>query len=867
MLFALFLLVLLGAAALAVDYANWLLTDRQLQNVSDHAALAGASVFDSDTLDTACGSNPALCGNARAQAWASLNQDLPLGLDDATIACLAAQDTPLGGWTNSSDQAGCAAHDFGGHTIWVTTPPPNNVDYEGVGGRYALNHAVVFARVNQPTRSYLAGVFGLSVRDRIGWATAGPLPTDFALQIFCRTAFDPSCGGSGQAALVIDGQGGIRLVRGDIGSNQSLKVTATNGGGVVVQSGNVFVVNGTCSNALWRCPNGPPSLGGISDGYNGQNAFAMPPQPVPQYASPVDDVGDNSANCSDPANSATHLCVPYRGAPGELPSGPGDWACTTDALLESPTLPLCGVPHDYDTAVGPPVNGTVRCDAVNVDDDGFLDGDVHHHMHPVDDIGASSFLGTAAGTNNIYEDIADFSTPKVEDTIPDHAWIYSKDGFSPTYEVTLGYGTPATVLGPGTLGDPDAGFLFLRWIPFRTVNNGQVDTGGVGANPVTITLQLQENGSPVSGVSDSVTLTSGGTGPFTVRELQFDRSKITDFNKLSLKFTVSTTKSNGANAVNNRGAGVSWAELETTHLSPFQPPRIPPGYYHSIRIPAGGCAVLDPTAATFTASTTGLKPYQKAGIYEFEWDKNSAAIDLGAGTFLIGDGVTLVFDPFTGATSGQPIDIGSNGALVLNTSLVPGTAPCTPTETESDMYNPSSIDPSDPGNTLSQLPYSSVCAAWAVESGSFAGIHPGKMLWTADDPANPGTSLGYCPPDPGLPSQCLGIDRSRYGFAGLPEDYRGITFFFRTNGWPPPAIGNRFQMSTCGSDQPGISFRGVLYAPYDDVKISGCNSFNSVGQILAWTAKFNGGSNFLDLDYPYESTSSPPYLLEPGLGQ
>ena len=31
-LFALFLLVLLGASALAIDYANWLLTDRRLQN-------------------------------------------------------------------------------------------------------------------------------------------------------------------------------------------------------------------------------------------------------------------------------------------------------------------------------------------------------------------------------------------------------------------------------------------------------------------------------------------------------------------------------------------------------------------------------------------------------------------------------------------------------------------------------------------------------------------------------------------------------------------------------------------------------------------------------------------------------------------
>ena len=48
-LFVLFLLVLLGISALAVDYASWLLTDRNLQNVADHAALAGASEFQDNS--------------------------------------------------------------------------------------------------------------------------------------------------------------------------------------------------------------------------------------------------------------------------------------------------------------------------------------------------------------------------------------------------------------------------------------------------------------------------------------------------------------------------------------------------------------------------------------------------------------------------------------------------------------------------------------------------------------------------------------------------------------------------------------------------------------------------------------------------
>ena len=40
-IFVLFLTVLIGVSALAIDYAGWLLTDRNLQNIADHASLAG----------------------------------------------------------------------------------------------------------------------------------------------------------------------------------------------------------------------------------------------------------------------------------------------------------------------------------------------------------------------------------------------------------------------------------------------------------------------------------------------------------------------------------------------------------------------------------------------------------------------------------------------------------------------------------------------------------------------------------------------------------------------------------------------------------------------------------------------------------
>jgi len=43
----------------------------------------------------------------------------------------------------------------------------------------------------------------------------------------------------------------------------------------------------------------------------------------------------------------------------------------------------------------------------------------------------------------------------------------------------------------------------------------------------------------------------------------------------------------------------------------------------------------------------------------------------------------------------------------------------------------------------------------------------------------------------------------------------------------------------------------------------GCNGFNTVGQVLSWTAKFNGGCGYIELDYPYDYTPASPYLLEP----
>src|SRR5215208_972168 len=284
-LFVLFLLVLLGISALAVDYANWLLIDRHLQNTSDHASLAGASVFRESIGGTNCkqDSDNITCQQAaRTLAWTSLNDELDLALSPTALGNLVIRDSP-----GTGDVVGT-------RTIWVSVPPPattpGHQEYRAVGGRLARQEGVVFVRVDEPTRAYFGGAIGIQPGPRTGWATAGILPNDFALEIFCKDRTNPagpssSCVSKG---VGIEGQGGITLIRGDIGSNQSLQVSANTGQGVVLVDGNVFIANvaDSCGASTWNCP--PATLGGITDGFgNAKDVFYIPPNPYLPFASPL----------------------------------------------------------------------------------------------------------------------------------------------------------------------------------------------------------------------------------------------------------------------------------------------------------------------------------------------------------------------------------------------------------------------------------------------------------------------------------------------------------------------------------------------------------------------------------------------------
>ena len=854
-LFVLFLLVLLGISALAIDYASWLLTDRALQNVADHAALAGASQFEQrETQGTCAGGSSAKCVTARAQAWASISNELGLNLSDTIIQCLGSEgpdggDSPAAGEINTSRASagpctGEAVVQFG-HTIWVATPPPDYAAYTDVGGRYTTNYGVVFVRVDRQVRSFFGGALGIQPDPRHGWATAGALPTDYALEIFCRDA-DPRYQNCKSDGLSIDGSGngsgGIRLIRGDIASNESVLTTSQNNKGIIVEAGNVFVVNGTCSNSSWTCPASPAVGGGIADDdplanpttANMKNPFYIPPISVPHYQSPVDVAGITAADCAGAA--ANNLCIPFRNQTSSSPTKPGTWSCGSSGPV------VCGTPQ-FPSGVGV---GDVYCLGAN-------GGSPSLHYYPT---GVSAHAAQVFGdllhpqsNGNEYLNIDDnYLTPDPDTTAtnPPADWAYVGD-----VNVTGGGGPWATyfTVNLGQAGNRTGGPSTVRFVAFKTFGGVQNLLGS--GNPVTVQVSLL-NGAGTTIVADSAHALTDAPQLFSFTVAS---GLITDYNSLQLRFTFGS--SGNTTAPFERGGAIAWAGIEHPEPQPPTPPMIPPGYYQSIDIEDGGCAVLDPTA-----EYSSLKPFQMPGIYRFGADEGGSTsesdihLKLGTDAYLIGDGVTLVFDPPCSQVSGNTrcwpdsgsqkgLALGADSGLVMNTATTAaaaGVTPCTPYE-EFGPYNPSDPLVEFAGST-NALPYSALCAAWAIDPTAIGGSVPGQNAWAYCDTANP-DSASHC------------TERANYNpVAG----YRGITFYFAPTSWSPSDISNRMEMQGGSS---GLAFRGVLFAPYDDVAISGANGFSTVGMVLAWTAKFHGGSAFIDLDYPFSYVNAKPYLLEP----
>ena len=193
----LFLAVLIGFTALAVDYGTYLLARRNYLNVADAAVIAGSAYMSRPISN-------AKRDQARVAAWESLKAQLNLSDAMPTTAQL---------------NAGVAVS--GGYTIWISTPPTDaGVAYPGDSG--ISGSTSVFARVQRDNPSFLARFFGINGRTINGWATAGNLPSRWAVLALC-TSTGP-CPASVESIVIGGTNTSLRVIDGDMGSNWGFRI-------------------------------------------------------------------------------------------------------------------------------------------------------------------------------------------------------------------------------------------------------------------------------------------------------------------------------------------------------------------------------------------------------------------------------------------------------------------------------------------------------------------------------------------------------------------------------------------------------------------------------------------------------------------
>jgi len=202
-LFALFLVVFLGFAAVTIDYGSWLKARRDYQNAADSAVLAGSS-FLSRPIDNT------KRRQARQAAWESLKQQLGLSL---------VLNPSL--WNNSTP-AGSPVTDSG-YRLWVSTPPLD-AQPKYPGAFTAPNARYLFALVEKDNPTFFARVFGQGNATVGAWATAGSFPSRFAVITLRQNGQGPV---SAPSDIDLDGNNTVlEVIDGDVGGNWGMKLTA-----------------------------------------------------------------------------------------------------------------------------------------------------------------------------------------------------------------------------------------------------------------------------------------------------------------------------------------------------------------------------------------------------------------------------------------------------------------------------------------------------------------------------------------------------------------------------------------------------------------------------------------------------------------
>jgi len=286
----LFMAVLLGFTALAVDYGTYLLARRHYQNVADAAAIAGSAYMSRPMT-------AAKQDQARLAAWTSLQTQLNFSDPmPASAATLAGGVAVSGGWT-----------------VWIATPPT------AAGAAYRGDPNVsgsssVWVQVEKENPSFLARYFGVGGRNIDGWATAGNQPTRWAVLALCTQA--GPCPANVESIVIAGTNTQLRVVDGDMGSNWG------------------FRINSNAANRLQLPPDSRAYIAELVPSYCGPSTFLCYPNPnISDGSGTAKQVQTLPAMIDDPAYPLpawiddTVSAVPWRGDPTNhdvtVPNGTG----------------------------------------------------------------------------------------------------------------------------------------------------------------------------------------------------------------------------------------------------------------------------------------------------------------------------------------------------------------------------------------------------------------------------------------------------------------------------------------------------------------------------------------------------------------
>ncbi|OGN80828.1 MAG: hypothetical protein A2X23_13610 [Chloroflexi bacterium GWC2_73_18] len=337
-LFTLGLIVMLGAAALTIDFGSWLTFRRNYQNITDAAVLAGTPFLTRPVSQPCTGStSKQFC--ARREAWGYIDDQLGLGLGSGTLDGFAASNTGQG-----APQVVPAPDGGTDYAIWVSTPPGGaGSDYVG---RYPNDRRKIWARIDRVHQTFFGRVISAGDPTISAWATAGHFPNRFAVITLRQPNQAPT---NRVADIFLAGTNTVlEVIDGDVGGNWNMKLNSGAQLWIRGQSDNdadTYLVEWiSCGNSCW-------SNGQVSSGPNGSPAWEVndpdelsPPIEDPDYplpgpltpppngpnppAIPLGDLGGNVTVTSGGPNRA----------PGEATVVGGVLTCRADADGNPPRI-------------------------------------------------------------------------------------------------------------------------------------------------------------------------------------------------------------------------------------------------------------------------------------------------------------------------------------------------------------------------------------------------------------------------------------------------------------------------------------------------------------------------------------------------